>query len=227
MGLTRSSWKISRRCCSSMRRNWPTTTRRCRKTTVCRRCSDGVKGWVVGCGLWVAGLWVAGLIRRDEVSGGVFASGAERRRMDRAVFPGLCVQMVAGGRFRLRNVERSYPKSHAMSDTSITKVSSEFSPTGELGQKYLASGKSARDASVGKRTARRTVARSRARVRDGRIRDQRKGGVAHRRPDAACSIAAIRGRCPKGPSTRTRFWRRLTAVEATSPPAQVHDRDHA
>ena len=113
-----------------------------------------------------------------------------------------------------------------MNDTSITKVTSEFSPTGELGQKYLASGKSLAmrlwkdepPAEPRPETAREyeTVGF----VISGRAELHLEGQTLLLNPGDSWVV-------PKGAKHTYRILEALTAVEATSPPAQVHDRDHA
>lgn len=113
-----------------------------------------------------------------------------------------------------------------MSDTSVKKVSSESSPKGELGQKYLASGK--------------TVA---MRLWQDEQPDEAKEATAR---DYETVGYVINGRAelhlegqmvlletgdswivPKGASHTYKILETFTAVEATSPPAQVHERDQA
>jgi quercetin dioxygenase-like cupin family protein len=113
-----------------------------------------------------------------------------------------------------------------MGDTSVKKVSSAYSPRGEMGQKYLASGikvsmrlwedeqpgeakpPSARDyETVG------YVIRGRAELHiEGQLLLLEKG-------DSWV--------VPKGASHTYKILEPFTAVEATSPPAQVHGRDEA
>jgi quercetin dioxygenase-like cupin family protein len=113
-----------------------------------------------------------------------------------------------------------------MGDTSVKKVSSAYSPRGEMEQKYLASGikvsmrlwedeqpgeakpPSARDyETVG------YVIRGRAELHiEGQLLLLEKG-------DSWV--------VPKGASHTYKILEPFTAVEATSPPAQVHGRDEA
>lgn len=113
-----------------------------------------------------------------------------------------------------------------MNDTSVTKVSSDFSPVGELGQKYLASGthlamrlwKDEQPADPLPEVAREyeTVGY----VIAGRAELHLEGQTLLLNPGDSWVI-------PKGAKHTYRILETLTAVEATSPPAQVHDRDHA
>ena len=113
-----------------------------------------------------------------------------------------------------------------MNDTSVTKVSSEFSPEGNLGQKYLASG-----VTVSMRL----------------WTDEEPGGP---KPEASREYETVgyvlKGSAelllegqtlllnagdswvvPKGAKHTYRIKETFSAVEATSPPAHIHDRDHA
>lgn len=113
-----------------------------------------------------------------------------------------------------------------MSDTSITKVSSDFSPEGALGQIYLASG-----VSVAMRLwkdeepadAEPEVAREYETVGyviSGKAELHLAGQTVLLNPGDSWVV-------PKGAAHAYRILETFTAVEATSPPAQVHDRDHA
>ena len=111
-----------------------------------------------------------------------------------------------------------------MGDTSVKKVQSKYSPTGEKGQKYLASGK---------------------RVSMRLWEDEQPGAD---KPESAREYETvgfvIKGRAelhiegqmillekgdswvvPAGSSHTYKILEPFTAVEATSPPAQVHGRD--
>ncbi len=112
-----------------------------------------------------------------------------------------------------------------MADTSVTKVNSRFSPTGQMGQKYLASGihlsmrlwedeppsemkpPTARDyETVG------FVVRGRAELH------LENNQVVLLEPGDSWAV-------PKGAPHTYKILEPFTAVEATSPPAQVHGRD--
>ena len=113
-----------------------------------------------------------------------------------------------------------------MSDTSVTKVSSEASPSGELGQKYLASGihlamrlwTDEPPAEPRPEAAREyeTVGY----VIKGKAELHLEGQMLILNPGDSWVV-------PKGAKHTYKILESLTAVEATSPPAHVHDRDHA
>lgn len=111
-----------------------------------------------------------------------------------------------------------------MSDTSVKKVDSDYSPKGEQGQKYLASGKTvsmrlweneepgeAKPASARDYETVGFVIKGRAELY---IEDQK----VLLEPGDSWVV-------PKGASHSYKILEPLTAVEATSPPAQVHGRD--
>lgn len=111
-----------------------------------------------------------------------------------------------------------------MSDTSVKKVDSAYSPKGQLGQKYLASGKS-----VSMRLweneepneAKEPTAREYETVGyviNGRAELHLEGQVVVLEPGNSWVV-------PKGASHTYKILESFTAVEATSPPAQVHGRD--
>ena len=112
-----------------------------------------------------------------------------------------------------------------MPDTSVTKINSHFSPKGQMGQKYLASGvhvamrlwedeqpgepkpPAARDyETVG------FVIRGRAELHLD------PGQVVVLEPGDSWTV-------PKGAAHTYKILEAFTAVEATAPPAQVHGRD--
>ncbi len=112
-----------------------------------------------------------------------------------------------------------------MADHSVKKIDSSDSPEGEMGQTYLVSGTS--------------VAMRRWTESAG------EGGEAHTRPYETVGYV-IEGRVevhvgddvitcgpgdsylvPEGAVRRYNVLDDLTAIEATSPPARVHDRDDA
>lgn len=111
-----------------------------------------------------------------------------------------------------------------MADTTVTKIDSSHSPRGDMGQKYLASGKT-----VAMRLWEREAAGE--------------GDAPHRRPYETVGYV-IEGKAelhvegqmvllnpgdswvvPKDAEHRYRILETFTAVEATSPPARVHGRD--
>lgn len=113
-----------------------------------------------------------------------------------------------------------------MTDTTVMKVDSTNSPKGEMGQKYLASGKTVsmrlweneQPNEPKEATAREyeTVGY----VINGRAELHLEGQVILLEPGNSWTI-------PKGASHTYKILEPFTAVEATSPPAQVHGRDEA
>ncbi len=114
--------------------------------------------------------------------------------------------------------------SFLMKDTSVTKVTSRFSPHGPAGQKYLASGlhvsmrlweneKPGANKSEVKRPY-ETVGY----VIKGRAELQIEGQTVLLNTGDSWTV-------PKNTAHRYRILENFTAVEATSPPAQVHDRE--
>lgn len=111
-----------------------------------------------------------------------------------------------------------------MADTTVMKVNSNYSPKGELGQKYLASGK--------------TVS---MRLWEDEQPDEPKPAAAREYETVGYVIKGkaelhIEGQMilleagdswmvPKGSSHTYKILESFTAVEATSPPSQVHGRD--
>lgn len=111
-----------------------------------------------------------------------------------------------------------------MGDTSVTKVQSESSPVGELGQKYLASG-----VHVSMRLWERTepgepkpeAARDYETVGyviEGRAELLLEGQILLLEPGDSWVV-------PKGSTHTYNILESFTAVEATCPPAHIHDRD--
>ncbi len=111
-----------------------------------------------------------------------------------------------------------------MNDTTVTKVDSTNSPTGEMGQKYLASGKSLA-----------------MRLWEN---EQPNEGKEHHARDYETIGYVVSGKAelhiegqtivlekgdswvvPKGASHAYKILENFTAVEATHPPAHVHGRD--
>jgi quercetin dioxygenase-like cupin family protein len=111
-----------------------------------------------------------------------------------------------------------------MTDTSVKKVDSSHSPKGKLGQKYLASGKSLsmrlweneQPGEDKQPTARdyETVGY----VINGRAELHIEGQMVLLEPGSSWVV-------PKGAQHTYKILEPFTAVEATSPPAQVHGRD--
>ncbi|CAN5280998.1 cupin domain-containing protein [soil metagenome] len=113
-----------------------------------------------------------------------------------------------------------------MADTTVMKVQSQESPTGEMGQKYLASGKAISmrlweneqpdDAKPESSRDYETVGY----VISGRAELHLEGQMVLLEPGDSWTV-------PKGASHTYRILAAFTAVEATHPPAQVHGRDES
>jgi quercetin dioxygenase-like cupin family protein len=111
-----------------------------------------------------------------------------------------------------------------MADTSVKKVDSAYSPKGQLGQKYLASGKSLsmrlwedeqpNEAKEPTTREYETVGY----VIKGSAELHIEGQVVRLEVGNSWVV-------PKGASHTYKILEPFTAVEATSPPAQVHGRD--
>lgn len=111
-----------------------------------------------------------------------------------------------------------------MSDSTITKVDSEHSPKGKLGQKYLASGKSVAmrlwDVSSGPQKE-ENVARDYETVGfviEGSAELELEGQTIRLEPGNSWVV-------PRGAHHTYHIKEHFKAVEATHPPAQVHSRD--
>lgn len=111
-----------------------------------------------------------------------------------------------------------------MGDTTVVKVSSAHSPKGELGQKYLASGKSIsmrlwenEPSSDAKPTSRRDY-ETVGYVLRGRAELHLEGQMVLLEPGDSWVV-------PKGANHTYKILEPFTAVEATHPPAEVHGRD--
>jgi quercetin dioxygenase-like cupin family protein len=111
-----------------------------------------------------------------------------------------------------------------MSDTTVIKVDSSHSPKGQLGQKYLASGKTIsmrlwenEEPNEPKEPAAREY-ETVGYVITGRAELHIEGQTILLEPGSSWIV-------PKGASHTYKILESFTAVEATSPPAQVHGRD--
>ncbi|MBW4498548.1 MAG: cupin domain-containing protein [Scytonema hyalinum WJT4-NPBG1] len=111
-----------------------------------------------------------------------------------------------------------------MADTSVKKVDSAYSPKGQQGQKYLASGKTVsmrlwenEQPDEPKEPATREY-ETVGYVISGRAELHIEGQVILLEAGNSWVV-------PKGASHTYKILEPLTAVEATSPPAQVHGRD--
>lgn len=111
-----------------------------------------------------------------------------------------------------------------MADTTVIKVHSQDSPRGEMGQKYLAVGKSLsmrlwedeQPADAKEATSRdyETVGY----VISGRAELHLEGQMIRLEPGDSWVV-------PRGASHTYKITEPFTAVEATHPPAQIHGRD--
>ncbi|GAA6616986.1 cupin domain-containing protein [Scytonema sp. NUACC26] len=111
-----------------------------------------------------------------------------------------------------------------MSDTTVNKIDSAYSPKGEQGQKYLASGKTVsmrlwenEQPNEPKEPTSREY-ETVGYVISGRAELHIEGQVVLLEPGSSWVV-------PKGSSHTYKILESFTAVEATSPPAQVHGRD--
>jgi quercetin dioxygenase-like cupin family protein len=113
-----------------------------------------------------------------------------------------------------------------MTDTTVKKVSGAHSPQGEMGQKYLASGKrvsmrlwEAEPAGAGKPPSRREY-ETVGYVVSGRAELHIEGQTVTLEPGDSWLV-------PSEAEHRYVILEPFTAVEATAPPAQVHGRDES
>ena len=112
-----------------------------------------------------------------------------------------------------------------MSDTTIKKVSSEHSPTGEMGQTYLASGKS---------LAMRLWDEEAGEPKPQVSREYETVGYAisgraelHLGDQQVMLEPGDSWLVPEGAKHTYKILETFRAVEATSPPARIDDRDDA
>jgi quercetin dioxygenase-like cupin family protein len=113
-----------------------------------------------------------------------------------------------------------------MTDTSVTKVNSAFSPKGEMGQRYLASGVSL--------AMRLWEAEPVGPVKEQTRRDYETVGFViagraelHLEGQKVLLEKGDSWVVPRGAAHAYRVLETFTAVEATHPPAQAHGRDQA
>jgi quercetin dioxygenase-like cupin family protein len=113
-----------------------------------------------------------------------------------------------------------------MSDTTVIKVNSQHSPTGDMGQKYLATGK---NVSMRLWENEQPAEAKAASTRDyetvgyviaGRAELHLEGQMVLLEPGDSWVV-------PRGASHTYNILEPFTAVEATYPPASVHGRDEA
>lgn len=113
-----------------------------------------------------------------------------------------------------------------MSDTSVTKVNSKFSPRGEMGQKYLAAGIGLGmrlwedEAPAAPKDATRRDYETAGYVISGRAELHLEGQMVLLEPGDSWIV-------PKGASHTYKILEPFTAIEVTHPPAQAHGRDEA
>lgn len=111
-----------------------------------------------------------------------------------------------------------------MADTTVIKVNSAHSPHGEMGQKYLASGKNV--------AMRMWEAEEPAEAKEPSIRDYETVGYVvagraelHLEGQMVLLETGDSWVVPNGASHTYKILEAFTAVEATYPPAHVHGRD--
>ena len=111
-----------------------------------------------------------------------------------------------------------------MADTTVKKIDSAHSPKGEQGQKYLASGKSLsmrlwqdEQPAEAKQPSRRDY-ETVGYVISGSAELHLEGQMLKLEPGDSWTV-------PKGAEHTYKILESFTAVEATSPPAEVHGRD--
>jgi len=111
-----------------------------------------------------------------------------------------------------------------MSDTSIIKVNSRYSPRGEMGQKYLASGIGLamrlweKEAPGDPKPLSQRDYETVGYVIEGRAELHIEGQKVLLEPGDSWVV-------PRGASHTYKILEPFSAVEATHPPAVVHDRD--
>jgi quercetin dioxygenase-like cupin family protein len=115
-------------------------------------------------------------------------------------------------------------KEKNMADKTVKKIDSDYSPKGQLGQKYLASGKNI-SMRLWENEQPNEAKESTAReyetvgyVMNGRAELHIEGQTILLEPGSSWVV-------PKGASHTYKILEPFTAVEATSPPAEVHGRD--
>jgi quercetin dioxygenase-like cupin family protein len=111
-----------------------------------------------------------------------------------------------------------------MTDTTVKKVSAAYSPTGEMGQKYLVSGKRV---SMRLWSAEPAGGAESASVRDYETVGYVIAGRAelHLEGQTLVLEAGDSWLVPPGAEHSYAVIEPFTAIEATAPPAQVHGRD--
>jgi quercetin dioxygenase-like cupin family protein len=113
-----------------------------------------------------------------------------------------------------------------MTEKSVKKVGSQHSPQGELGQKYLVSGKLvSMRLWEGEQPKQEKPAKRREYETVGYVISGR--AELHLEGQLITLEAGDSWLVPAGAEHRYRILEPFTAVEATAPPAQVHGRDSA
>jgi quercetin dioxygenase-like cupin family protein len=113
-----------------------------------------------------------------------------------------------------------------MADTTVIKVDSQNSPKGAMGQKYLASGTHVSmrlwqdEAPAEPKPATEREYETVGYVIQGRAELYLAGQMVILEPGSSWVV-------PKGASHTYKILEPFTAVEATSPPAEVHGRDES
>jgi quercetin dioxygenase-like cupin family protein len=111
-----------------------------------------------------------------------------------------------------------------MTDTTVKKVSAAYSPTGDMGQKYLTSGKRV--------SMRLWAAEPAGGAKAPSVRDYETVGYVitgraelHLEGQIVILEAGDSWLVPPGAEHSYAILESFTAIEATAPPAQVHGRD--
>jgi quercetin dioxygenase-like cupin family protein len=113
-----------------------------------------------------------------------------------------------------------------MIDTTVTKIDSAHSPKGAMGQKYLASGRTlAMRLWENEQPGARKPETTREYETVGYVIDGR--AELHLEGQMVLLERGDSWVVPKGSRHTYRILEPFTAVEATYPPAQVHDRDES
>ncbi|HEY9698952.1 MAG TPA: cupin domain-containing protein [Trichocoleus sp.] len=111
-----------------------------------------------------------------------------------------------------------------MVDTTVKKIDAKHSPKGEMGQKYLASGKQVsmrlweNESPAEPKQATQRDYETVGYVIEGRAELHLEGQMVLLEPGNSWVV-------PQGASHTYKILEPFTAVEATCPPAQVHGRD--
>ena len=113
-----------------------------------------------------------------------------------------------------------------MSDTTVKKVETDTSPQGDMGQRYLVSGKSVsmrlwlKEPTDQQKESSKRDYETVGFVISGRAKLEVEGQTINLAPGDSWLV-------PEGASHKYTILEPFTAVEATSPPAEVHGRDEA